>query len=205
MKNISQANDMDTEQRTLRADAKRNHQLLVRAAREVFAELGPDAPLDEIARRAGVGIGTLYRHFPARYDLQEAVMSAHVRWLLEVATAQLSNPDPLAGLIAFLKDKLACSREYQGLGAAVWLVVADKPADFSSLCTRMQDALDDLLTRAQQAGAVRGDISSKQLLRLINGIALSTEKSTNRDQDMAQLLAIVIDGLRTPVRTHQTA
>jgi AcrR family transcriptional regulator len=200
MKTISQANDMDAEQRTLRADAKRNHHLLVTAAREVFAELGPDAPLDEIARRAGVGIGTLYRHFPARYDIQEAVMAAHVRRLLDAATAQLCNPDPLAGLVTFLKEKLACSREYQGLGAAVWLVVADKPADFSSLCSRMQDALGDLLVRAQDAGVVRGDISSKQLMRLVNGIVLSTEKSTNRDQDMAQLFEIVIDGLRATTR-----
>lgn len=127
-------------------------------------------------------------------------MAAHVQRLVDAADEQLLNPDPTEGLAGWLREKMACSREYQGLGAAVWLVVADKPADFSALCDLLQTRLGELLRRAQDSGLVRSDIEPKQLLRLVNGIVLSTEKSTNRDQDMAQLFEIVMDGLKTQNR-----
>jgi AcrR family transcriptional regulator len=190
--------------RSQRADARRNRALLIDAARAVFAELGPEAPLDEIARRAGVGIGTFYRHFPARFEIQEAVMAVHVRELTVAAETQLHEPDPYKALETWLRLKMESSLEYRGLGVAVWLVVADKPADFSSLCDLMQTRLGELLRRAQDAGLIRSDIAPKQLLRLVHGIVLSTEKSTNRDQDMAQLFGIVMDGLRlSPVRNTE--
>lgn len=195
---MNQTNGTDTAQRALRADAKRNHDLLVDTARSVFAELGPDAPLDEIARRAGVGIGTLYRHFPTRYDLQEAVMGVHVRSMIELADVEMREPDTAKALERWLWHKIARGFEYRGVGAAVWLVMADRPADsYSDLCNLVRERSSALLERAQEAGTIRPDIDYKQLLKMANGIVLATEKSENREQDVTLLFQIMMDGLRT--------
>lgn len=198
MEIINDANDMDSAQRTLRADAKRNHELLIASARSVFAELGPDAPLDEIARRAGVGIGTLYRHFPTRYDIQEAVMAVHVRSLIDVAERQMNEPDPAKALEHWLWHKVERSFEYHGVGAAVWLVMADKPTDYNELCSQLRAHSSALLERAQAAGAIRSDITYKQLLKMANAIVVATEKSENREEDIALLFRIMMDGLKLP-------
>lgn len=189
---------IETPQRGLRADARRNNEALLNAARAVFAELGPDAPLEEIARRAGVGIGTLYRHFPARFDLQQAVMERHVGRLIALAETELDAPDPAAAVERWLATKLYASREYHGLGAAVWLVIADRPSEYGSHCELLYRRFDELLRRAQQAGAIRADITSRQVLRLVNGIVLSTEKAHDREREMRQLFEVVMAGLRTP-------
>lgn len=194
---MNHTNGMESTQRVLRADAQRNHDLLVGAARAVFAELGPDAPLDEIARRAGVGIGTLYRHFPTRYDIQEAVMGGHVRNLIDVADRQLREPDSAHALEHWLWQKIERGFEYRGVGAAVWLVMIDRPGDYSDLCSLLRERSSALLERAQAAGTIRPDIDYKQLLKMANGIVLATEKSENRDRDIALLFRIMMDGLRT--------
>ncbi len=189
---------IETPQRGLRADARRNNDALLRAARSVFAELGPDAPLEEIARRAGVGIGTLYRHFPTRFDLQQAVMEQHVGRLIALAEAALDESDPGAAVEQWLATKLRTSREYHGLGAAVWLVIADKPSEYGSHCELLYRRFAELLRRAQDAGVIRSDVTSRQVLRLVNGIVLSTEKAHDREREMLQLFQVVMAGLRVP-------
>ncbi|MFJ6652036.1 TetR/AcrR family transcriptional regulator [Microbacterium sp. NPDC091313] len=178
-----------TGRRPRRADAARNFDALIAAAREAFAEHGATASLEDIARRAGVGIGTLYRNFPTRDDLIEAVYVSEVVALAEAA-ADVRDREPMPALEAWL------ARFVQYVGTKRALVEGlTRESDVLAQCRAvMYDAGEPLLMRAQGAGAVDPELTIQDVVRLIAGVAaVSTYED---DAQRARVLAAAIRGLR---------
>ncbi len=186
------------EQRPLRADAQRNYQRLVSAASAAFIEHGADdASLEEIARRAGVGIGTLYRHFPNRQALLEAVYRDQVEVLAGRAEKLSGSGDPAAALQEWLRALVSFSRTKRSLTSAL-LTTLDKDSELVSACGRqMHEAAAALLARAQDAGAVRADASATDLLRLVHAISIAVERDPSDHGQADRLLGLILDGLRS--------
>ncbi|GAA0278523.1 TetR/AcrR family transcriptional regulator [Cryptosporangium japonicum] len=181
--------------RPQRADARRNYDRLLDAAREAVAQHGADASLDDIARRAGVGSGTLYRHFPTRAALLEAVFHEQIDGLCAQAAARLDDPDPAAALGAWLEAVLRHSIRNRGMAAALRTEHTD-----STWChATMQESAGRLLTRAQAAGALRAEVPVGDLLRLINGLALANpEHSDDAERSAVRMLGYALAGMRAP-------
>ncbi|WBB67337.1 TetR/AcrR family transcriptional regulator [Micromonospora sp. WMMD812] len=174
--------------RPKRADARRNYDSLIAAAREVFAESGSGASLEEVARRAGVGIGTLYRNFPSRRDLFEAVYVEEVQALSRSA-ADLADLPPWDALVAWLHRFVAYVATKRALAEEL---VHDSEV-FRSCRIEIYAAGEPLLRRAQEAGAARPDASFEDVVRLISGItAYQFMEPAQRDR----VLAMALDGLR---------
>jgi AcrR family transcriptional regulator len=176
--------------RPLRADARRNHDRIVAAAHLVFAEAGPEASLNEIARRADVGPGTLYRRFPTRRALLTAVLEDRIAVLCARADELLTSASPDDALAGWLHAFLAHARDNQGLGSALMLEESGEPG--VDCHQRIIDAATALLTNAQRAGSARPDLASRDLIQLVVGIALATARGDDADQP-DRLLALVLD------------
>ncbi|MEU7004088.1 helix-turn-helix domain-containing protein [Nonomuraea sp. NPDC046570] len=182
-------------QRPLRADARRNAERLIHAAREVFAERGVDVPLDDIARHAGVGNATLYRRFPTREALLEAVYRDRVEQMQAHARDLLASPSPADALATWLLEIVRDGSTSRGLTATLKAALQSEGTDVAWCRHLIQDAAERLLARAQDAGAVRPDVTAIQLLKLANGIAFSTEREPDADHQAEQLLALALTGL----------
>jgi AcrR family transcriptional regulator len=182
--------------RPRRADARRNAERILAQAREVFAESGPDASLEEIARRAGVGIGTLYRHFPTRRALVEAVLSDQVDALRAQADALLDSPSPGDALAMWLHAQMQNSMSCRGLAGSAMIAMLDDADEMPRVCDAMREAGAALLARAQHAGEVRRDADIDDLLRMVNAIGLATEDAADADARADRLLTLLIDGVR---------
>src|SRR5438552_11718335 len=157
--------------RPLRADARRNRERVLRAARDAFAESGYGVPLDEIAARAGVGPGTVYRHFPAKEALFEAVVTARITDLVSDAQARADAADPGEAVFGFL-TRIAG-------GAAAKRDLPDAISIAGSLREEPFAALHLLLRPAQEAGAVRAGIRTSDLIVLMKGMFASLAGSTD--------------------------
>jgi AcrR family transcriptional regulator len=182
-------------QRAMRADARRNHGRLLAEAKNAFLEHGADAPLEEIARRAGVGIGTLYRHFPTRLALQEAVYRDQIDVLCTRAheLAGVHPPgDALAEWMRFFTEHAFTRR---GLMQTLKAVIDRHSELFAHCHERIREAAGVLLGRAQEAGAVRRDATVSDVLKLTSALCLATEYAP---EDRDRLLTILLDGLRPP-------
>jgi AcrR family transcriptional regulator len=177
----------------MRADARRSYERLLAAAAEVFAEQGTGAALDDIARRAGTGNATLYRHFPARLDLVQALLADRYEELRATADELLRADDPLAALTSWLGSFITHITIYRGLAVSVMDTLRDPEMGLSASCGQMRDAAARLLARAQDAGVVRPDLTITELLRLTNGIAVAAE---GRPDDVHRLLSLFVDGWR---------
>ena len=176
--------------RPKRADARRNYDALIAAAQEVFGECGAGASLEEIARRAGVGIGTLYRNFPKRRDLFEAVYVEEVR-ALSASAADLAGLPPWDALVAWLHRFVA----YVGTKRALAEELVHDSEVFRSCRTEIYAAGEPLLRRAQEAGVARPDATFDDVVRLVSGImAYQFFEPAQRDR----VLGIALDGLRDP-------
>jgi AcrR family transcriptional regulator len=177
----------------MRADARRSRAKLLEAATAAFAENGADAPLEDIARRAGVGIGTLYRHFPTRTDLQAGVFRSQVDAVCATADELIGTVSPqeaFAGSVRAIAGYLITKR---GLSKAL-IDSLGRDSELISACSmRMRDTLDRLLEHAQQAGVLRPDVTAHDVLRLVHGIVMATEQAP---QDTDRLLGMMLDGLR---------
>ncbi|MFI1309938.1 TetR/AcrR family transcriptional regulator [Streptomyces albidoflavus] len=175
-----------------RADARLNRERLVAAAREVFTEAGPEASLNEIARRAGVGPGTLYRHFPHRSALLAAVLRERIETLCGLAgTLRASHPADEA-LAGWLRAFLDHARDSQGLGGAL---LTEEPATLGIDCHRLiLDTAAGLLAEAQRHGTARAGLTADDLVHLVVGIALSTARGHDAAQP-GRLLALVLDAV----------
>lgn len=177
----------------LRADARRNREGLVAVAREVFAEQGTDASLRDVARRAGVGIGTLYRHFPTRDALLEAVLSRGFEEMRACAERLLDAGAPAQALAQWLRELARRSGAYRGLPASVLTALADKDSDLHGSCAAMHRAAARLLERAQQAGAVRGDVEADDLFAAAAAMGWVAEQAGPGRAD--RVLALIDAGL----------
>jgi AcrR family transcriptional regulator len=177
--------------RPLRADARRNREKVLRAAREAFAASGYDVPMDEIAGLAGVGPGTVYRHFPTKEALFESVVTARVEDLIGDARARASADDPgnaFFGFLARIAGEAAAKRD-----------LPDAISIPGSLQDALQAALDVLLRRAQEAGAVRADIGTRDLVVLFKAILTGIQETPAGTADSAlrdRVFAVLTDGLR---------
>lgn len=175
----------------LRADARRNYDRLIAAARSAFAERGSDASLEDIARRAEVGIGTLYRHFPTRLDLVEGVYREDVDAL--AVLAQDHQADPWSGLTAWFERFVQYAVTKRALFTELSEALGKDAAVLSYCRDTLRDSAADVLRRAQSAGVVRPDVEPADVLRLIGGFVMGPQ------QDRAQaerLLTLVLDALR---------
>ncbi|MEV6650516.1 TetR/AcrR family transcriptional regulator [Streptomyces sp. NPDC051219] len=188
-----------TTARPMRADARRNYARLLKEARAAFAEHGTDASLEHVARRAGVGIGTLYRHFPNRHALMSAVFEDAVAALLARSRELLEDPEPCRALVEWLRAIVTHAGEYRGLARALMSASNDDSSALSSCSVPMREAGRQLLVRAQESGSVRPDVSIADLMQLTNAIALAVEE-TPADPDLAdRLLTLTLKGLRRDV------
>ncbi|MBO0838109.1 MAG: TetR/AcrR family transcriptional regulator [Actinobacteria bacterium] len=176
----------------MRADARRNRERLLDAAREAFGEQGPDASLDGIAQRAGVGSGTLYRHFPTREDLMSAVYRGEIEGLCARGRELASSVSPADALATWLR-LLADMADRRGLAAALYeRVSSDPPSPFFRAAKEMMETTASaLLERAQEAGAIRPDVTVSDLLKLTHGIA----RLSDGPAETQRLLALVLAGL----------
>ncbi|MBZ2407404.1 TetR/AcrR family transcriptional regulator [Streptomyces sp. L06] len=175
-----------------RADARLNRERLVAAAREVFTEAGPEASLNEIARRAGVGPGTLYRHFPHRSALLAAVLRERIETLCGLAgTLRASHPADEA-LAGWLRAFLDHARDSQGLGGAL---LTEGPDTLGIDCHQLiLDTAAGLLAEAQRHGTARAGLTADDLVHLVVGIALSTARGQDTQQP-GRLLTLVLDAV----------
>jgi AcrR family transcriptional regulator len=176
----------------MRADARRNYDKVIAAAREAFAQSGSSASLEEIARGAGVGIGTLYRHFPNRQSLLEAVYVDEVDALCHSAE-DLKGLDPWEALVAWLRRFVAYMATKQALAHEL-LEYMDKDAPLFKTCrASFMTVGEPLLARAQAAGEVRPDTNLSEIIQMVGGIAkISGAEPTQIDH----ILGIALDGLR---------
>jgi AcrR family transcriptional regulator len=179
-------------ERPLRADAARNAERLARAARAAFADLGPEAPLEEIAQRAGVRIRTLYNHFPTKEDLVRAALGQTVTEDLTPAIEQaLEDDDPLRGLLTLTEAAMGlASRELNTLAAARG--AADLTAEFYP---PFRDAMTLLTRKAQDAGRLRADLVPEDLLRIMAMLTSTLWTMEPGSDGWCRYLAILFQGL----------
>lgn len=184
--------DQFTPARPKRADARRNYEKVVAAAHEAFAERGASTSLEEIARRAGVGIGTLYRHFPTRQALLEAVYVDEVEELCRSA-ADLAELPPWDALVGWLHRFVAYLATKQALAEDL-LSYVDRDADlFRSSRAAMYAAGGPLLERAQEARVVRADTDLAEVIQMVGGIA---KIPSSEPGQIDHILEMALDGLR---------
>jgi AcrR family transcriptional regulator len=179
--------------RPMRADARRNFERLVAAAREAFTEHGAEASLDDIARRAGVGPGTLYRHFPDRVALMEAVYRADFSRISSRAYELLAEKPPEEALELWMREQVDYVLHRRAL-AAMLKAILDRDSKTLDYCrTAMRDAAEAMVARAREAGLIRPEVSPSDLLRLGHAVAYAAEAAP---EDADRLLSYMLDGLR---------
>jgi AcrR family transcriptional regulator len=176
----------------MRADARRNYDRLLAQARELFAQEGPDAPMEEIARRAGVGIGTLYRHFPTRQALQEAVYRDQIEILAAEAEELASHPDQGDALARWLHSTVAHAAAKRGLNTALVATLGRESELFATCRDMLHQAAGLLLGKAQEAGAVRKDLNVAELFKVIHALSVATEQSP---EVADRMITLFIEGL----------
>jgi AcrR family transcriptional regulator len=176
----------------MRADARRNYELLVEAARKVLTDQGAHASMEAIARQAGVGVGTLYRHFPKRIDIVEAVFRDDVDSLVAAAD-QTSVLEPWDALERWLQAYVAYGKSKRVLLAELHEAFDKNPSLKSDTRSRIVGACHAVLVRAQEAGAARSDVTGEDVMQLISPMCVST---TLEEGQAERLLALTLDGLR---------
>jgi AcrR family transcriptional regulator len=181
--------------RARRADAQRNVERLIAAAREAFASHGPNAPLDDIARAAGVGAGTLYRHFPTRPALFEAVYRDNVERLCAEGERLSRTEAPADALADWLRGFVSVVSQKRGLAAA--LTEEGRTSELFAQCHAMINTTGaELLDRAKAARAIRDDVALADLLKMAKAFAMAGEASPEGGALAERLLALSMDGLR---------
>lgn len=176
---------------TLRADAQQNRERIVAAAEEVFMEQGNTASLEAIAKRAGVGIGTLYRRFATRDDLLAATYSDRLLAFAQTCREGMGELDARGALRAYVEGVVGHINIYQGLAASIGAVLqSSTPA-----CDAIREVGTVLLERAQQAGVVRADVTITDIVYIITAISLAVEQEKASPKRIAQLASLFLDGV----------
>jgi AcrR family transcriptional regulator len=155
----------------MRADARKNYDTLLAVGRDVVTEQGAEASLRDVARRADVGLGTLYRHFPTREALLEALLRTNVDELTAHAADRETSCTPEDALVAWLRDSVALTHQYRGIGALLTAAMEDTESALYASCLALHDAGTRALDRAQAAGIARADIDGTDLFALVASLA----------------------------------
>jgi AcrR family transcriptional regulator len=184
-----------TEVKPMRADARRNYERLLEEAQRAFAEHGVEASLEDIARRAGVGIGTLYRHFPTRDALLETLLRARFDAQAERARELLTHPEPLAALQTWLSGLGDATGTFRGLVELTADALSDESSRLYASCHEMREAGSHLVERAKNEGALREDVTTDELLLLLHAASWAGGHLPGPG-GMHRLLALVFEGLR---------
>lgn len=179
-----------------RADARRNRARILESAREVFASQGLACQIDDIARRACVGTGTIYRNFPTKQALLEAIVVDGVQSQAERARGLAGAEDPTEAFFAFLADVIERSRANKSFAEMLAASGVDLHAAKAQATRELHDAVGHLLRRAQAAGGVRSDVQMSDLMALLAG---TCSAAAHHDGDCAWLSRVVCDGLRSRV------
>jgi len=180
----------------LRADARRNRCRILEAAESVFTQKGMVASTDEVAAAAGVGIGTVFRHFPTKRELLEAILVSKLRRLVDEAEALSSSEDPRAALFAFFTRMLEQSSSKKAFSDALAEAGVDVRGATLETKKELGRAVGKLLTSAQRAGTVRVDVQVPELMALMAGAIHAAEHATNSREVATRALGIIFDGLR---------
>jgi AcrR family transcriptional regulator len=192
------------EKRKLRADAIRNRERVLEAAKAVFSQGGPEASLEAVARRAGVGIGTLYRHFPTREALYEAVYRREVEQLVELAKDLDGRMAPVEALRCWLRAGVEFMATKKGMSAALALAAHGSSELMAYSLDRLTRAIGHLLQRAASTGEVRGDLDPEDLLRTLVGMCYAHDRP-DWQAKVLRLVDVFIDGLQRPAdETHKS-
>jgi AcrR family transcriptional regulator len=179
--------------RPMRADARRNYDSIVVAARTAFTEHGPGAPLDDIAKRACVGAGTLYRHFPTREALIEAVYRGEIANLSDRAYKLSEELPPGEALVTWIREQVQWIVRSRGLATTLKASIEAGSETFAWCQSSMRSAVGAALVAAQGAGAIRSDVTATDILRLGHGIGLAVERASPDETE--RLMSIMLKGL----------
>jgi AcrR family transcriptional regulator len=181
--------------RPLRADAQRNRDRLLDSAVRAFSQLGPDVTLDAIAKDAGVGIGTLYRHFPTRESLVEAAYRNELARLCEAAADLLEELPPDRAARTWMDRFVDYMTTKRGMADALRAVIASGGNPFSESRDRLTDTIATLLKAGVATGTLRADVEPGDVLASLGGVSLTAGEPSQRDQ-AGRLLDLLMDGLR---------
>jgi len=177
----------------MRADARRNYQRLLAAGRAVLTERGSEASMEEIAKTADVGVGTLYRHFPRRIDLVEAVYREDVDGLVSLAQELAETAEPWDGLVQWLQAFVRYAQSKRVFLTELREAFEKNPDFKLDSRDKIANAAATVLSRAQQAGVARDDIDQADLMQLVGGMCMANVGSLPHNQ---RLLGLVLDGVR---------
>ena len=185
----------DVTSRPMRSDARRNRERVLAAAEDVFSEMGLRAQVEEVARRAGVGVGTVCRHFPTKQALVEAVLEAMYESLLNDARQALEQPDPGAAFQTFFYALSEFQARHRALAEQMATEI-DLSESAQSVRDALREAIDELVTHAQDAGAIRADIGSADVALLFSGVAHATALAGDLQPVLRRrYIALILDGL----------
>jgi AcrR family transcriptional regulator len=182
--------------RPQRADARRNRERVLAAAKEAFEAEGISVPLDEIARRAGVGAGTVHRHFPTKESLLEAIVVGNMQALTEHAWSLLSIAKAGTAFFDFFALMVERGASNRALTAALAQAGTDVQTVAQQPGSELLEAVAALLARAQQAGTVRADVTAQHVKALLIGVYAGSDWLGGTARDRRRLVDVIIDGLR---------
>ncbi len=180
-------------ERPLRADARRNIQKVLEAAEIVFASEGLAVPIDTIAARAGVGVGTVYRHFPTKEALFYAVVTAHLEKMVDREHELADRPKPTEALFTFMGEVVTLAAKKRDLQDEMARAGMCEPGFHASIKAQLNRAFALLLADAQAAGGVRSDVGPDDVTSLLMGACLA---SPGRSEPSPSMVSVIFDGLR---------
>ena len=196
LKNYTETLSVWQERWVMRADARRNRERLVEAAREVFREQGYDASLDEVAKRAGVGAGTLYRHFPSRDVLMDAIMQSWVDRVNDAADKVLVHEgDPRDLLLSWFETYVGLISMHKGGPAKITSAMGDESSPIVTKCQVLAAATQRVVERLEEERALREHIEAVQMCRLVGGVAAVADNADLDQAAVRPLLEVIADGM----------
>lgn len=181
----------------MRADARRNREKLLEVARQVFSSEGTGIPLDYIAEKAGLGAGTVYRHFPTKELLIQAVLVSRIDLITTRAQVLAAAGPPSAALDRFIIEMLYEGGEKRDLIDALMAFGVDVGASMAEVNARLTQSMGELLVQAQRSGSVRDDIDVDDLMALVLGVLIAIHRGGYRPDLPERTLSVLLDGLRT--------
>jgi AcrR family transcriptional regulator len=188
--------------RSIRSDARRNRERIVEAARAAFAEQGPDAQIDDIARRAEVGVGTVYRHFPTKDALVAELIRLKLTALRDRARRKLAEGgDPGEAFRSFLREQAAVIAKDAALQQMLWAETAEAMVPVAPLYDEVNEAVGELIARAKESGAIRADLEVDDVRTFMCGLGaiMAADARGVLPFDWRRQLEFMLDGWRAPI------